>query len=164
MWDHISNKLTHHYLLITYFPFLNPPTLYIVTSSLRVTTSSHSWGSCPRPHPRTQRCTSIHRHHHWSRYIQCDLGTTYHWRLLWRHDPTQNDMELSVLCRVCGVGVSMYDGLVIQIVGWVHWSRSRVDVTIRLRISITITVINNLMWLWYMTDEDETRCDYTWLS
>ena len=48
----------------------------------------------------------------------------YHRRLLRRHDP-------AVLC-VVWVGVGMYDGLVIQIVGWVHWSRSRVDVPIRL--------------------------------
>ena len=31
MWDHISNKLNYYYILITYFPFLNPPTLYIFT-------------------------------------------------------------------------------------------------------------------------------------
>ena len=31
MRAHISNQLTYHHLLITYFPFLNPPTLYIVT-------------------------------------------------------------------------------------------------------------------------------------
>ena len=31
MQSHISNQITYHHLRITYFPFLNPATLYIVT-------------------------------------------------------------------------------------------------------------------------------------
>ena len=44
------------------------------------------------------------------------------------------DVTTLLCCVGCvlWVGVGMYDGLVIQIVGWVHWSRSRVDVPIRL--------------------------------
>ena len=61
---------------------------------------------------------------------------------------TQLKTRCSYLCCVgCVVwgGEDMYDGLVIQIVGRVHWSRSRVDVCIVISISIAITVINNLM-------------------
>ena len=122
MRTHISNQLTYHHLLITYFPFLNPPTLYIVTKGYYLLTFLRiKILSVPI---LVQRCTTTHRHHHRSQYMQCDLWTAYHRRLLWRHDP-------AVLC-VVWVGVGMYDGLVIQIVGWVHWSRSRVDVPIRL--------------------------------